>query len=440
MVKLLKETKKTLDQLEQEAIEVDLTDKAGFKQMWEKIVNDFDEGESSQAILAKKMGWPDKADAQIFAIECLKTDLISRMDMPLTTVRFKPYYLELTKESDYDKESKKWGKPYPVARGAALIFDDTDDSLKLGIITAKKDASKIAMDELKLGKTYEGSFIDWGSASESDVKGLSVAENSQFREADEPIKDDPAEFLRTQYEKVPVKHARKNFTDPDDFLDFVLVEGKVVSSRIKEWGGGSESRDGILTITDDSISLLDMREAQKTGVRPLIDIKTISAKEVITIGKETYVQAVGPLKNRDQFKKGTEEIERSWNPQLTAKSLIITRLVEKDEAEEPETEEEQAADAGEIYAQAQAAKFDDEEEDEEEDYEEDEEEEELEEEPEEEEEAVGEEEEDEEEEECEEFGAGYDSEDENCQACDDAEECEKIVNARKAKKAKKKKK
>lgn len=443
MVKLLKDIKTVYAALEQEAIKAEATDKEGFKVMWEKVVADFDAGESPQAILAKKIGWPDKLEAQQFAIEVLKTDLVQRMDMPLSTVTFKPFYLVPTKESEYDKETKKWGKPFPVIRGAALVKDDVNEGIKLAVLTAKRDTSKVAA-TLVIGKTYEGTFIDWTGNSEADVLGLAVAENSSFKDAKEPIPDDPAKWLKENYTRVHVKNARDNFTDPADNLDFVLVEGKVVSSRIKEWGKGSEIRDGLLTITDESVGLLDMREAQKAGKRLLVDLKTVSAKEVMTIGKESNVLALGPLKNRDQMKEGSEdEVERSWNPQLNVKALIITRLIEKEEVEEPEAEEEEAKDAGDEYASAQSKKFDDEEETEEatEDGEKAEteteaspkkavpleEEEEAEGETEEEEEAEEEGEEKEEPEEpsgCPDFGTAYNAADEACKGCDDAKVCE----------------
>ena len=447
MVKLAKGIKKMYNDLEKEAIEVELTDKAGFKAMWEKIVGDFDEGESPQAVLAKKMGWPKKEEAQKFAIESLKTDLIQRMDMPLSSQKFMPFYLEPTQESEYDRSKKKWGKPYPVIRGAAIVYDDVEEELKLGVITAKRDSSKIARNELEVNKTYNGTFTDWTGTSEADVLGLAVAENSVFNESDEPIDVDPIEWLRDNYKRVMVKDARKNFTDPDDYLDFVLVEGEVVTSRVKSYKG-SENRDGVLTIKDDSIGLLDMRKAQKSGVRMLVDVKTISPLEVMKIGKQSHIIAIGPMKNRDQFKDGSEDVERSWNPQVTTRALIITQLVEKEEEEEePESEEEKAEDAGEVYAEAQSMKFDDDDGDEEKDEEEAEEEDEPEEEAEEEaEEEVDEEEAEEagtpgdDEDVCGEYGTGYDPDDVACIECDDAEDCEEKSTAPKKKKGMGKKK
>jgi hypothetical protein len=435
LVKLSKDAKKKFDELKEAAEEAEVSD---FESIWKKITEEFDEGETAHALLAKKMGWPKKDEGQMFALECLQTDLIARMTMPLEIVRFMPFYLVPTKERDYDRETKKWGAPYPIIRGAAIAWDEVDEEYRLAVITAKRDASKTA-GELEVGKTYLGGFIEWGN-TDAEVLGLAVAETTTFEEADDPIEIDPVEFLRKNYEKVPVKEARNNFTDPDDYLDFVLIEGKVVTSRIHTYAK-SDSRDGLLTVTDDSIALRDMRDAQKTATRILVDLKMISPTEVAKIGKDTVVQALGPLKNRDQIKDGTEdEVERSWNPQLTVKALNIIRLVEKEEEEEPEAEEEEAEDAGDLYAEAVASKFDDEEEEEEyfeeddEDFEEEEAEEEEPDEPM--------EEEDEEAEACDEFGKGYDPDDEACLECEDAEECEELSTASKKKKkgGKKKKK
>lgn len=438
MVKLVKAVKEMYNVLEKEVIAVELADKKGFKEMWQKIVDDFDEGESPQAILAKKMGWPKDEEAQKFAIESLKTDLIQRMDMPLSAQRFMPFYLSHTQESEYDRKTKKWSKSFPVVRGAAIAVDEIEEGYKLAILTAKRDSSKIARSELEEGVTYDGSFIDWTGASESDVLGLAVAENSSFNKADDKIDVDPVEWLREQYERVMVKDARKNFTDTDDPLDYVLVEGTVVSSRIKSYKG-SDNRDGILTITDESISLLDMREAQKKGVRTLINVKTVSPLEITRIGKDSTIQVLGPLKDADQMKEGSEdEVDRSWNPQLNARALNIIKLVEREEEEEePDSEEEVAEDAGDVYAEAHARKFDDDDEEDEDETEAEGEEDDAESETEEPEEDDAEPEEDESF--CDEFGTGYDSDDTDCKECDDAEECEAKTNPPKRKKKGKKK-